>query len=139
MIQAVANASVPKFSFLIGGSFGAGNFAMCGRGFDPNFIFSWPNARTAVMGGAQAGKVLRIVSEEKMKKTGRPIDEEKLNAIEKKTAEQLDRASEALFCTAHLWDDGVIDPRDTRRLLGFVLDTAFAAEMRRLSKITFGV
>lgn len=139
MIQAVANCTVPKFSFVIGGSFGAGNYAMCGRGFDPHFIFAWPNARTAVMGGEQAGKVLRIVSEEKLRKTGQPIDEAKLSTLERKTAEQLDRGSTALFSTAHLWDDGLIDPRDTRNVLGFILDTHQEAEARRLMRNTFGV
>lgn len=140
MIQAVANCTVPKFSFVVGGSFGAGNYAMCGRGFDPHFIFSWPNAKTAIMGGEQAGKVLRIVAEEKMRKAGQPIDEEKLNALESKTAEQLDRGSTALFSTAHLWDDGLIDPRDTRQVLAFILDTAAEAEARRLMSTNgFGV
>lgn len=139
MIQAVANARVPKISFVVGGSFGAGNYAMCGRGFDPHFIFSWPNARTAVMGGEQAGKVLRIVTEEKMLKLGQPPDAAKLSAIETKTAEQLDRSSTALFSTAHLWDDGIIDPRDTRKVLGFLLDTCLDAEATRLASNTFGV
>lgn len=139
MIQAVANTSVPKFSFVVGGSFGAGNYAMCGRGFDPRFIFSWPNARTAVMGGEQAGKVLRIVAEEKARKAGQPADEAKLAALEAKTAEMLDKSSTALFSTARLWDDGLIDPRDTRRVLGFVLDTCEEAEARRLHANTFGV
>src|SRR5690606_5391799 len=110
MIQAVANASIAKISILVGGSFGAGNFAMCGRGFDPDFIFSWPNARVAVMGGEQAGKVLRMVTEEKMKRTGQTVDTSQLDALEKKTAEQLDQRSTALFATASLWDDGLIDP-----------------------------
>ncbi|HVK61440.1 MAG TPA: carboxyl transferase domain-containing protein, partial [Bdellovibrionales bacterium] len=139
MIQAVASARVPKISILLGGSFGAGNYAMCGRGFDPRFIFAWPNARTAVMGGEQAGKVLRIVSEEKMKRSGQPVDEAKLAALEAKTAEALDKSSTALFSTAHLWDDGIIDPRDTRKLLGFLLDTCFESELRNLRKNTFGV
>jgi geranyl-CoA carboxylase beta subunit len=130
---------VPKISIVIGGSFGAGNYAMCGRGFDPTFIFSWPNARTAVMGGEQAGKVLRMVSEEKAKKTNEAVDPAKLDALEKKTAEALDRSSTALFSTAHLWDDGIIDPRETRKILGFVLDTCLEAELRLLAKNTFGV
>ncbi|MEK7357283.1 MAG: carboxyl transferase domain-containing protein [Bdellovibrionota bacterium] len=139
MIQAVANATVPKISFVIGGSFGAGNYAMCGRGFDPRFIFSWPNARTAVMGGEQAGKVLRLIAEEKTRKSGQTIDDTKMSALEAKTAEQLDKSSTALFSTAHLWDDGLIDPRDTRKVLGFVLDTCEEAEARRLQSISFGV
>jgi geranyl-CoA carboxylase beta subunit len=139
MIQAVANASVPKISFLIGGSFGAGNYAMCGRGFDPDFLFSWPNARTAVMGGEQAGKVLRIILEEKMRKNGEAVDEEKLRTVESKTAEQLERSTGVLFATASLWDDGILDPRDTRKVLGFLLDTCFEALARKLQRNTFGV
>lgn len=139
MIQAVANCQVPKISLLIGGSFGAGNYAMCGRGFDPHFIFSWPNSKTAVMGGEQAGKVLRIVAEEKMKRMKQPIDEAALSALESKTAEQLDRSSTALFATSQLWDDGIIDPRKTREILGFVLETCIEAELRRLSYLSFGV
>jgi geranyl-CoA carboxylase beta subunit len=130
---------VPKISFVVGGSFGAGNYAMCGRGFDPHFVFSWPNARSAVMGGEQAGKVLRIISEEKARKLGQPIEADKMEALERKTAEQLDRGSTALFSTAHLWDDGIIDPRDTRKLIGFILDMATEAEARRLMQNTFGV
>ena len=106
LIQAVANATVAKFSILIGGSYGAGNYAMCGRGLDPRFIFSWPNSKTAVMGGEQAGKVLRIVTEEKMRKLGQPIDEQKLTQLEQGTAAKLNAGSTAIFGTARLWDDG---------------------------------
>jgi geranyl-CoA carboxylase beta subunit len=139
MLQAVANCSVPKFSIVIGGSYGAGNYAMCGRGLDPRFIFAWPSARTAVMGGAQAGKVLRIVTEQKMKRAGQEVQETMLDAIEQKTAAKLDASSTALFGTARLWDDGLIDPRDTRKLLGFLLATCNEAERRELKPIGFGV
>lgn len=139
LIQAVTNSQVQKISLIVGGSYGAGNYAMCGRGIDPDFIFSWPNARTAVMGGEQAGKVLRIVSEEKMKKTGAPIDEAKLNELEQKTAKKLDESSTALFSTAHLWDDGIIDPRHTRKVLAFLLATGKEARAKQLNRNTFGV
>lgn len=139
MLQAVANCSVSKFSIVIGGSYGAGNYAMCGRGLDPRFIFAWPNARTAVMGGAQAGKVLRIVTEQKMKRAGQEVQDAMLDAIEQKTAAKLDASSTALFGTARLWDDGLIDPRDTRKLLGFLLATCNEAERRELKPIGFGV
>ena len=113
MIQAVANARVPKFTIVLGGSYGAGNYGMCGRGFDPRFIFSWPTARTAVMGGAQAmSDGLRL---------------------------RLDKESAALFGTARLWDDGIIDPRDTRRLLGMCLAIAAEAQARPLQSNAFGV
>ncbi|OZG71619.1 acetyl-CoA carboxylase carboxyltransferase subunit [Hahella sp. CCB-MM4] len=139
MIQAVANAKVPRITMVVGGSYGAGNYAMCGRGLDPRFIFAWPNSRTAVMGGVQAGKVLRIVTEEKQAKMGMTPDPKMLDAIEQATAEKLDKGSTALYGTARLWDDGLIDPRDTRQVLAFVLDVCYEAERRSLREITFGV
>lgn len=139
MIQAVANTRVPKLSIVIGGSYGAGNYAMCGRGLDPHFIFAWPNSKTAVMGGAQAGKVLRIVTEAKQQKMGITPDENVLNFLEMSTAAKLESQSTALFNTAKLFDDGVIDPRDTRKLLVFLLQTIKEAEQRQLSTNTYGV
>jgi len=139
LIQAVANASVPKISLLIGGSYGAGNYAMCGRGLDPRFIFAWPNAKTAVMGGEQAGKVLRIVTEEKMLKMGQQPDQAQLDQMEQVTAAKLNAGSTAVFGTARLWDDGLIDPRDTRILLANVLDMCWQAKHRQLNNNSFGV
>ena len=138
MIQAVANAQVPKLSVVIGGSYGAGNYAMCGRGFDPRFIFAWPNARTAVMGAAQAGKVMRIVTEQKMQRSG-AVDTATLDALERDTAAFMQAGSDALSCTARLWDDGIIDPRDTRTLLGLLLDICREAASTSLRQNTFGV
>lgn len=139
MIQAVANATVPKLALVIGGSYGAGNYAMCGRGLDPRFIFAWPNSKTAVMGGAQAGKVLRIVTEEKHAKEGKQADPKMLDALELVTAQKLDSQSTALYGTANLWDDGLIDPRDSRTLLGFLLDICHEAARRPLKTNHFGV
>lgn len=139
MLQAVANASVPKLTIVVGGSYGAGNYAMCGRGLDPRFIFAWPNSRTAVMGGAQAGKVLRIVTEEKHEKMGKTADPAMLDMIEKATADKLDQGSTALFGTARLWDDGLIDPRDTRKVLAFLLDICDESDRRVLRPNGFGV
>lgn len=139
LIQAVTNARVPRISIHIGGSYGAGNYAMCGRGVDPRFVFSWPNARTAVMGGAQAGMVLRIVGTEKAKRMGEEPNEEALVAMEKATADQMDACSTALYGTARLWDDGIIDPRDTRNLLIYLLDICRDADARSLQPNTFGV
>ena len=139
LIQAVANASVAKISILIGGSYGAGNYAMCGRGLDPRFIFAWPNSKTAVMGGEQAGKVLRIVTEEKMRKLGQPIDEAKLAQMEQMTAAKLNAGSTSIFGTARLWDDGLIDPRDTRALLANLLDICWQEKHRTLNSSNFGV
>lgn len=139
MIQAVANARVPKFSIVVGGSYGAGNYAMCGRGLDPQFIFAWPNNKTAVMGGAQAGKVLRIVTEQKQKAMGMEPDEKVLDMLEQTTAINLEKQSTALYGTAHLWDDGIIDPRQTRSLMAFLLHTQQEAQLRQLQPNTFGV
>jgi len=138
MIQAVANASVPKLSIVIGGSYGAGNYAMCGRGFDPRFIFAWPNSRTAVMGSAQAGKVMRIVTEQKMQRND-SVDEAVLDKLENDTSAFMQGNSDALACSARLWDDGIIDPRDTRKLLGMLLEVCSETEQIRLNKNTFGV
>ncbi len=138
MIQAVANATVPKISINVGGSYGAGNYAMCGRGFDPRFLFSWPNSRTAVMGGAQAGMVLRIISESKMKKTGE-VNQEKLDELEKKTRDMFDEQTTALASTARLDDDGLIDPCDTRKVLSLVLDICREADLRTTVTNTFGI
>jgi len=139
MIQAVANARVPKFTVVLGGSFGAGNYGMCGRGFDPRFIFAWPTARTAVMGGAQAAKVMDIVNRAKLGRRGLPANDEALGAMSDLLRKRLDAESTALFGTARLWDDGIIDPRDTRRILGLCLDIASEAEQRTLRPNTFGV
>ena len=139
MIQAVANARVPKFTVVLGGSFGAGNYGMCGRGFDPRFIFAWPTARTAVMGGAQAAKVMDMVNRAKIERTGMVANEEALQAMSDGLRLRLDQESAALFGTARLWDDGIIDPRDTRRLLGLCLALAEEAQCRNLHPNTFGV
>ncbi|KFE66742.1 acyl-CoA carboxylase subunit beta [Hyalangium minutum] len=139
MLQAVANATVPQVTFLIGGSFGAGNYGMCGRAFHPRFIFAWPNARTAVMGGEQAAKVLSIVFSEKARRAGQPFDEAAMSEMSRPLIEQFDAESDAFHCSARLFDDGVIDPRDTRRVLGFILSTCEEAARRTLSPNTFGV
>ena len=139
MIQAVANARVPKISIVIGGSYGAGNYAMCGRGLDPRFIFAWPNSRVAVMGGQQAGMVLRIVAEAKQKAMGVEPDEKVLDMLQQSTAQKLDAQSTALYGTARLWDDGIIDPRDTRNVVACVLDICREAAARPLNENTFGV
>jgi len=139
MIQAVANARVAKFTFVLGGSYGAGNYGMCGRGFDPRFIFAWPTARTAVMGGAQAAKVMDIVNRAKIERSGMEANEEALAAMSDGLRLRLDKESAALFGTARLWDDGIIDPRDTRRILGLGLALAAEADQRTLHPNTFGV
>ena len=139
MIQAVTNASVPKITLQIGGSFGAGHYGMCGRSFGPRFLFSWPNARVAVMGGEQAAKVMAIVAQDAAAARGGVADEEKLGAQSAKIIATYDTQSTALYATARLWDDGLIDPRDSRAVLSFCLETACEAEARLLRPNTFGV
>ncbi len=139
MIQAVSNATVPQITLHIGASFGAGNYGMCGRSFDPRFIFAWPNNRVAVMGGEQAAKVMSIVTEEKAKREGKPVDRAMLDKMEAGIIKRMDGESAALFATARLWDDGIIDPRDSRRILALCLSICRDAEMRPLKRTTFGV
>jgi geranyl-CoA carboxylase beta subunit len=139
MIQAVANARVPKITLVLGGSYGAGNYGMCGRGFSPTFLFSWPSARTAVMGGPQAAKVMELITRAKLTRMGLPVEEEALRAMSGGIAEQLERESTALFGTARLWDDGIIDPRDSRRVVSLCLSIAREGAARTLRANTFGV
>jgi geranyl-CoA carboxylase beta subunit len=139
MIQAVANATVPQIAVVIGGSFGAGNYGMCGRSFDPSLVFAWPNSRVAVMGGEQAGRVMGIITEAKMKRGGGAIDSDALAGLQQQVKDKLDAESSALYATARLWDDGIIDPRDTRRLLAFTLATCREAARRKLRPSSFGV
>jgi geranyl-CoA carboxylase beta subunit len=139
MIQAVSNASVPQITIHVGASFGAGNYGMCGRAYDPRFIFAWPNNRIAVMGPEQAAKVMSIVTEGKSKREGKPVDEDKLAAMEQGIIKRMEAESTALYATARLWDDGIIDPRDTRKVLAFCLSICREADRRVLRPNTFGV
>lgn len=139
MLQAVANTPVPKITLVVGGSFGAGNFAMCNRSYDPRFIFAWPNARIAVMGGDQATKVLEIINEQKDARNGNQTSPEKISRQRAQILERYDRESTALYSTARLWDDGIIDPRDSRHVLALCLAMCRDSDKRTLSPITFGV
>ena len=112
---------------------------MCGRSLAPDFIFAWPNSHVAVMGAAQAGKVLRIVAEGKQKASGMEPNAQMLDFLEQSTAMKLEQQSTALFNTAMLHDDGIIDPRDTRKVLIFLLQTIFEAKHRKLNPTRFGV
>jgi geranyl-CoA carboxylase beta subunit len=139
MIQAVSNAEVPRFTLMIGGSFGAGNYGMAGRAYRPRFCFGWPNYRIAVMGGAQAALVMAIVQEARARRLGEPLDEAALAELKVRVKAQYDAKSSALYATARLWDDGLIDPRDSRRVLGLALGLAEASDRRRLRPNSFGV
>lgn len=138
LIQAVTNSTVPKISVVVGGSYGAGNYAMCGRGMEPRFMFAWPRSVVSVMGPAQAGSVLRTVAEAKMQRAGQ-VNSELLDALEKDTVDTMEAKSRALANTARLWDDGMIDPRDTRAVVGFVLGICRNADRRQLNANTFGI
>ena len=139
MIQAVTNAPVPKITLQIGASFGAGHYGMCGRAFGPRFVFSWPNNRIAVMGGEQAAGVMRIVAEDGAKAKGEAPDTVKLAAMTDRIVRTYDAQSTALYATARLWDDGIIDPRDTREVLGLCLSICAEADARTLHPNTFGI
>jgi acetyl-CoA carboxylase carboxyltransferase component len=127
MINAVANSGVPHVTINIGASFGAGNYGMSGRGYGPRFVFAWPNAKLAVMGAQQLAGVLSIVGRQAAEATGRPFDEAAGEARRRGIEEQIERESHAFFVTARLYDDGVIDPRDTRTVLGIALSAVHSA------------
>jgi 3-methylcrotonyl-CoA carboxylase beta subunit len=121
LVTAVACAAVPKYTVVIGGSFGAGNYAMCGRAYSPRFLFQWPNARTSVMGGEQAASVLATIKREALERTGGSLSEAEEEQIKAPIREQFERQGHPYYASARLWDDGVIDPLDTRRVLGLAL------------------
>jgi geranyl-CoA carboxylase beta subunit len=112
---------------------------MCGRAYDPRFIFAWPSNRIAVMGGEQAAKVMAIVTEDKLRREGKPVDKAMLGGMEQAIIRRVDAESTALYATARLWDDGLIDPRDSRKVLGFCLSICREASLRPLKPVTFGV
>lgn len=142
LIQHVANARVPKVTVLVGNSYGAGNYAMASRALKPDFVVSWPSARQALMGGAQAGQVIKIVTEQKWARGGvEPNDKAKMKLEQQsKMIEMgLEVISESMFCSARIMDDGIIDPRDTRRVLSFLLDTCLEAELRKPVTTAYGI
>ena len=117
MVHAVANTRVPRFTIIFGGSFGAGNYAMSGRAYNPRLLFMWPNSKISVMGGEQAAKVLSSVKKDQLAATGKTISKEEIENIEKPILEKYEAEGSAYFSTSRLWDDGIIDPADTRRIL----------------------
>ncbi|WIA18954.1 hypothetical protein OEZ85_003623 [Tetradesmus obliquus] len=127
MVMAVANAKVPKVTVIIGGSFGAGNYGMCGRAYSPSFMYMWPNARISVMGGEQAAGVLAQVEADKAARKGGSWPAEEEAAFRKKIMDRYDSEGSPYFASARLWDDGVIDPADTRRVVGMSLAAALNA------------
>jgi geranyl-CoA carboxylase beta subunit len=139
MIQAVSNATVPQLTLMCGASFGAGNYGMCGRAYEPRFLFSWPNARTAVMGGEQAAMTMRIVAEAGAGRKGVAPDPAALAAQEQAIIATFERQQSAIATSSLLLDDGIIDPRDTRAVLAFCLATVDEAARCSLRPMQFGV
>ena len=128
LVQAVACAKVPKITLVVNGSYGAGNYGMCGRAYSPNFLYLWPNARTSVMGGEQAANVLATVQRDNIEAKGKqPI------------LDKYDKESHAYFSSARLWDDGVIDPKDTRKVLGLSFAATLGNPETETNDTKFGV
>jgi 3-methylcrotonyl-CoA carboxylase beta subunit len=136
MVTAVACSHVPKFTVVIGGSFGAGNYAMCGRAYGARFLWTWPNARISVMGGEQAASVLATVKRDGIEASGRQWSAEDEEAFKAPIRDQYERQGHPYYATARLWDDGIIDPADTRRVLGLALSASLNAP---IEKERFGV
>lgn len=127
MVTAVACAKVPKITVIIGGSYGAGNYAMCGRAYGPRFLFSWPNARISVMGGEQAASVLATVKRDNIEADGGTLSAEDEEAMKQPIRDQFEREGHPYYATARLWDDGIIAPAETRRVLGLAFSAALNA------------
>jgi acetyl-CoA carboxylase carboxyltransferase component len=127
MVSAVANAAVPKFTVIIGGSYGAGNYGMCGRAYGPRQLWMWPNARISVMGGEQAANVLLQVKLDQLAAQGKALTESEQQEFMRPTLEKYEQESSAYYSTARLWDDGIIDPADTRKVLALGISAAMNA------------
>jgi 3-methylcrotonyl-CoA carboxylase beta subunit len=136
MVTAVACAKVPKFTILIGGSFGAGNYGMCGRAYDPRFMFMWPNARISVMGGEQAAGVLAQVKREQKERVDEQWSEEQETQFKQPIIDTYETQGHPYYASARLWDDGVIDPADTRQVLGLCIS---ASLNKTIEDTRFGV
>lgn len=136
MVTAVACAKVPKITVLVGGSYGAGNYGMCGRAYSPRFLFMWPNSRISVMGGEQAANVLVTIARDRKKREGKPFTDEEEMAIKGPIIEKFEKEGHPYYSSARLWDDGVIDPIDTRKVLGLSLSATLNA---KIPDTTFGI
>ena len=139
MIQAMSNATVPRITVHCGASFGAGNYGMSGRGFFPDFCFTWPNARTAVMGPEQAANTMAIVMEGSMRRKGLEVDKNSIEAMRLMVIDTFEKQTSASHISARLLDDGVIDPRDTRKVLAFTLSVCEEARQRKLNPVQFAI
>uniref|UniRef100_A0A0N5BMD1 Probable methylcrotonoyl-CoA carboxylase beta chain, mitochondrial n=1 Tax=Strongyloides papillosus TaxID=174720 RepID=A0A0N5BMD1_STREA len=127
MVTAVACANVPKITVVIGGSYGAGNYGMCGRAYSPRFMYMWPNSRISVMGGEQAANVLAQIQRDRAESTGSPWTEEMENKLKQPIIETFEKEGHPYFSSGHLWDDGIIDPKDTRKVVGMALKVSLNA------------
>jgi acetyl-CoA carboxylase carboxyltransferase component len=131
MVNAVSTATVPKFTIIIGASFGAGNYAMCGRGYSPRFLWMWPNAQIGVMGGTQAADVLITITNDQRKRAGQPeMSKEEIDSIKVPIVDAALKEGNAYYSTSNLWDDGIIDPAKTRDVLGLALSASLNAPLR---------
>jgi 3-methylcrotonyl-CoA carboxylase beta subunit len=130
MVTAVANAQVPKFTVIVGGSFGAGNYAMCGRAYNPRFIWAWPNSRISVMGGEQAASVLAQINRDKYTQQGTAWSLEEEELFKEQIRSQYETQGNPYYAGARLWNDGVIAPQDTRKILGLSLSAALNAPIK---------
>jgi len=130
LVTAVATAKVPKITLIVGGSYGAGNYGMCGRAFDPRFLFLWPNARISVMGGEQAASVLATVKRDAIERDGGEWSEIEEAEFKAPIVDNYEAEGNPYYATARLWDDGIIRPRDTRRVLSLALSAALNAEIK---------
>ena len=137
MVTAVATAAVPKFTIIIGGSFGAGNYGMCGRAFSPRFLWMWPNARISVMGGEQAAGVLSQVKIEQLLAQGKKLTDAEIHAIQQPIRDQYEREGSPYFSSARLWDDGILVPWKSRAYLSLALNTALNAPIEETRFGTF--
>jgi acetyl-CoA carboxylase carboxyltransferase component len=128
MVHAVANAAVPKLTVIIGGSFGAGNYGMCGRAYGPRFLWMWPNARISVMGGEQAANVLLTVKQEQLARRSQPLlTAEEQTEFKQPILDKYEREGSPYYSTARLWDDGILDPAETRSILALALSACLNA------------
>ena len=136
MVMAVSNAKVPKFTVVIGGSFGAGNYGMCGRAYQPRQMWMWPNARISVMGGEQAADVLATIKQDQFKSKGKTMTKSEIKKLRNPILEKYESEGNPYYSTARLWDDGIIDPMDTRMILALGISTSLNAP---LEDTDFGV
>ena len=139
MVNAVSNSTVPKFSVIVGNSYGAGNYAMCGKAYDPRLIVAWPSARIAVMGGSQAAKVLMQIKVSSLKARGEEPDEEAQQQMLRDISSRYDEQTSPYYAAARLWVDAIIDPVETRKMISMGIEAANQAPVERFSTGVFQV